>query len=139
MTWIIALASFGAGLGIGVAGNEDTEARTVTVTSIVERRVEVPAATEAAPATTKPKPQPAATRPPTPTFGEGLYEVGKEIQAGTYKTAGDAGGCYYARLKTDDTSSYIANHLGSGPITVRVRTTDGFVEFSGPCEWRRVG
>jgi hypothetical protein len=64
--------------------------------------------------------------------------VGADIQPGSYRTSGGSGGqCYYARLKTDNTTSYIANNLSSGPMRMTVRSTDGYVEFSGGCEWRK--
>jgi hypothetical protein len=60
--------------------------------------------------------------------------------AGSYRTAGGGGSpCYYARLKTDDTTSYIANNLSSGPMRMTVRSSDGYVELSGGCEWTKVG
>jgi hypothetical protein len=90
------------------------------------------AAATATTATTKPKPAPA----PETTHGDGLYEVGNEIRAGTYKTSGGQD-CYYARLKSDNTNDIIANNITSGPQTVRVRSSDAFVEFSGGCTWRR--
>jgi len=70
---------------------------------------------------------------------DGLYEVGKEIKPGVYKTSGggDLGGCYYARLSSDQTSDIIANNISEGPQTMRVRVTDAFVEFTGGCAWGR--
>jgi hypothetical protein len=88
----------------------------------------------AATPTTKPKPTPA----PAPTFGDGLYKVGADIQPGSYRTAGGTE-CYYARLRSDDTSSIIANNLTSGPQRMTVRSSDGYVEFSGGCEWTKAG
>jgi hypothetical protein len=90
----------------------------------------------AAKAKEAPKPTPA----PGAAFSDGLYKVGADIPAGSYGTAGGGGSpCYYARLKTDDTSSYIANNLSSGPMRMTVRSSDGYVEFSGGCEWAKVG
>jgi hypothetical protein len=90
----------------------------------------------AAKAKEAPKPTPA----PGAAFSDGLYKVGADIPAGSYRTAGGGGSpCYYARLKTDDTSSYIANNLSSGPMRMTVRSSDGYVEFSGGCEWAKVG
>jgi hypothetical protein len=88
----------------------------------------------AATPTTKPKPTPA----PAPAFSDGLYKVGTDIQPGSNRTAGGAE-CYYARLRSDDTSSIIANNLSSGPQRMTVRSSDGYVEFSGGCEWTKAG
>jgi len=78
----------------------------------------------------------ATTKPGT--YQDGMYEVGQEIKAGTYKTSGGSDRpCYYARLRSDETSDIIANNITEGPQTVRVRPGDAFVEFSGGCTWRR--
>ncbi|HEV7236813.1 MAG TPA: hypothetical protein VGN15_11560 [Ktedonobacteraceae bacterium] len=50
--------------------------------------------------TATPKPQPTDT--PTPlfaSFGDGTYQVGKDIQPGTYRTRSASSNCYYERLK----------------------------------------
>ena len=99
-----------------------------------KKEAEAAAAAKAAP---KPTPAPA---PAAATFSDGLYKVGSDIPAGSCRTAGGGGSpCYYARLKTDDTTSYIANNLSLGPMRMTVRSSDGYVEFSGGCEWRKVG
>jgi hypothetical protein len=91
------------------------------------------------PSTTTPPPTteaPPTTEPPITEWTEGTYEVGQEIKPGTYKTPG-GDNCYYARLSSDSTSDIIANNLSSGPMTVRVRKTDKYIQFSGSCTWRR--
>jgi len=74
-------------------------------------------------------------------YKDGRYEVGKELKPGIYKTSGggDFGGCYWARLKdTDDLlEQIIDNNSSEGPQTIRVRSSDAFVEFSGGCVWGR--
>lgn len=73
-------------------------------------------------------------------WGEGIWQVGKEIPAGSYVTTGN-GNCYWARLKDDSGSfsSIIANdNIGDGARgRVGIKATDKFVEFSGGCEWRK--
>ena len=98
-------------------------------------------ASAAAAAKAKAAPKPAPTpAPASATFSDGTYKVGADIPAGSYRTAGGGGSpCYYARLKTDDTTSYIANNLSSGPMRMTVRSSDGYVELSGGCEWTKVG
>src|SRR5829696_172199 len=90
-----------------------------------------PPQTTQPPQTTRPAP------PPAPTFTDGVYEVGAEIKPGTYKTRGSGGGigCYWARLRTPE--DIIDNNISTGPMTMIIRSGDGFVEFSGGCEWRR--
>jgi hypothetical protein len=136
----VATATFFLGAIVGTfGGNEEPQVRTVTVTSIVTSLV-TPATTVGATPTTRAP----TTRAPTTTaapreWTEGIYEVGSEIPVGTYKTPGGGGdNCYYARLSSDNTGDIIANNNSSGPMTVRVRRTDKFVEFSGGCTWRKV-
>jgi hypothetical protein len=43
------------------------------------------------------------------------------------------------RLKTDDATRNIANNLSSGSMRMMERSSDGYVEFSGGCEWTKVG
>jgi hypothetical protein len=140
---VIATATFVLGVILGTAGAGEPTTRTVTVTSLVTVTAAPTTAVAAATTTTAPPTtRPPATSPPTtqlPEWTDGTYEVGKEIRAGTYKTPGNTGEvCYYARLRSDDTSDIIANNLSKGPMTVRVRSTDKFVEFNGGCTWRKV-
>jgi hypothetical protein len=157
--WVIATAAFLLGLGLGGAVSGTPEPKTVTQSRVVEKPYFTPNCDEVenggqkiqcervvagyeqslqSPATTTPpttaaKPKPALA----PTFSDGLYKVGEDIKPGNYRTSGGEM-CYYARLKTDDTTSYIANHISSGPMRMTVRSSDGYVELSGGCEWRKV-
>lgn len=107
----------------------ETITRTVTQTSIVERRVEVPATTEATVApTTKPKPKPA----PAPEFSDGVYKVGTDIDPGLYKATVTSGMGYWARLADPDGNNILANDVKeSGTMYLRVRPTDKYIEISG--------
>jgi hypothetical protein len=84
------------------------------------------------PTTAKP---PATTKPPEPTISDGVYEVGVDIKSGKYKTSGSPDGCYWARLRTP--GDILDNNSSNGPQVVIIRSSDGYVEFSGGCEWRR--
>jgi hypothetical protein len=70
-----------------------------------------------------------------PTTWDGIYEVGKDIKAGTYKTTGGAH-CYYAVLR--DTKggidSIVTNNNipGAGIVTVN---GGQFLELSGCEKW----
>jgi hypothetical protein len=157
--WAIAAAGFLLGAIVASAGASNQEPQTVTVTKVTERLVWTPecekiqnqterrqcegimagynkslqSATTVRQATTTTKPNIAV-----PVFTDGIYEVGLEIKPGTYKTDGSTEGeCYYARLSSDDPSDIIANNLTKGRQTVRVRTTDKFIEFNGGCTWQR--
>lgn len=65
--------------------------------------------------------------------GDGVYEVGADIKAGTYKTKGSTG-CYYAILNSSDTSDIADNNNIDGPATVTVRNGQ-FLELSGCDDW----
>lgn len=53
------------------------------------------------------------------TLRDGVYEVGVDIKAGTYKTKG-APDCYWQRTRGAD-DDIVANHFGDGPAVVTVR------------------
>ena len=53
--------------------------------------------------------------------GEGIYQVGKDMKAGTYKTSG-AEGCYYAILNSTNTSDIADNNNIDGPAFVTVNS-----------------
>lgn len=65
--------------------------------------------------------------------GEGLYEVGVDIKAGTYKTAGRAG-CYYAVLNSPDTFDIANNNNVDGPAVVSAFAGQ-YLMFSGCADW----
>lgn len=102
--------------------------------------MEVPraGASSAAPVAAKPKGLPG-------TMDSGVYQVGTDVRAGRYKTAGPAsddvlGMCYWARLKNDsgEFEAIISNGAVEGPGSVTVQRGE-FVELSGGCVWDRVG
>lgn len=79
--------------------------------------------------TQAPTPKPTPTTKPTPTFaqfGDGTYQVGKDIQAGTYRTRAGSSGCYYARLSGfgGKTTEIIANNITDAPAIVTIASTD---------------
>jgi hypothetical protein len=53
------------------------------------------------------------------TVSDGIYEVGTDIKAGTYKTNGGSG-CYYAVLGSANTNNIINNSYQDGPAVVSV-------------------
>jgi hypothetical protein len=66
---------------------------------------------------------------------DGVYVVGKDIPAGTYRTTG-GGQCYYATLGSADTSNILDNNNFNGPETVDVSGAYAF-QISGGCTWSR--
>ena len=74
----------------------------------------------------------------------GIYQVGVDIPAGRYKTAGPPADdimpmCFWSRNSDDSGSleSIIANGGIEGPGSLTVNAGE-FVEFSGDCTWRKV-
>jgi hypothetical protein len=73
---------------------------------------------------TAPAPAPPRAGPLT-TVGDGVWEVGVDVAAGKYKTAGtDSYGCYYARLKNNDGDArrhhqqrFGSFFVGQGPVS----------------------
>jgi hypothetical protein len=68
---------------------------------------------------------------PTPvqtfaTFTDGTFQVGSDIQPGTYRTQTGSQGCYYARLKGfgGTTGDILANNLTNYPAIVTVLPSD---------------
>lgn len=70
--------------------------------------------------------------------GEGTYLVGTDVKPGTYK-ADAMEGCYWARLKSLDTSDIIGNQNADGPVVLQILATDKAVEVSGCAEFHKVG
>ena len=80
--------------------------------------------------TWKPTAKPAPT---FPQFGDGTYQVGKDIQPGTYRTRVGSPGCYYARLSGfgGSVGEIIANNNTDAPAIVTIAATDkGFTSQS---------
>jgi hypothetical protein len=65
-------------------------------------------------------------------FGDGLYKVGADIKAGTYRTTGGSG-CYRARLSSSDTYDITDNHFGNGPQTLVINSA--WFESQGCGTW----
>ena len=55
--------------------------------------------------------------------GEGTFVVGEDIQPGTYRAAASPG-CYWARLRSLDTSDVIDNDNADGPVAVQILPSD---------------
>ncbi len=57
--------------------------------------------------------------------GNGIYRVGKDVAAGTYRSRGGSG-CYWARLRafSGDLNAILANMNVDGPTVVTIKPTD---------------
>jgi hypothetical protein len=70
--------------------------------------------------------QQASAADSNPHFSDGTYQVGKDIQPGTYRTRKGSKGCYYARLKgfSGGTEDILANDNTNDPAIVTIASTD---------------
>lgn len=66
-------------------------------------------------------------------FTDGIYEVGEDIEPGTYDGTVAAEAGYWARLKstTGMLSSIITNDVVRGPFVLTINTADAAVELRG--------
>lgn len=105
-------------------------------TTTVQAPAVTKTATKTVTVTEKAKPaKPKATFP-----GDGTYEVGKDIQPGTYVSGKpDSGNCYWARMKGTSGSfgDIIANNNSAGQSVVTIAATDKVFESSGCNDWAR--
>ncbi|MBF8193009.1 hypothetical protein ITP53_46535 [Nonomuraea sp. K274] len=95
--------------------------------------------TQTAPGQTGAPPGGATTTPAGNPVSLRTLAVGTDIQPGTYRTAGPAGGfsmCFWARLRTT-TGDVIATGMPSGPATVTIQATDKAFQTGGCAEWTR--
>jgi hypothetical protein len=114
----------------GAGGLAQTDA--AVVYELAHRNMCVDAPLQYSTATSTAPPPPAG---PLMSFGDGLWEVGVDVEAGKYKTSG-SDSCYYAILASTDSSDILDNNAGAGPRTVTIR--DGQYFESQRCgTWTR--
>lgn len=93
-----------------------------------------PTATHAPTAT----PRPTATpKPSYAQFDDGTFQVGKDIQPGTYRTRTGSPGCYWARLSGfgGTTDEIIANDNTDGPAVVTISGSDKGFQSQNCSTW----
>ena len=116
-----------------VPGPTITRTDTSTVTNTVTTTVTKPAPTVTVTTTQAVVPQVAAGAIP----GDGTFQVGADIQPGTYVSAPPAVNCYWARLSSSNTSDIIDSNNSSGQSVVTIEPSDKYFESSGCSEWTR--
>jgi hypothetical protein len=73
-------------------------------------------------------------------FGDGTWQVGVDVAAGTYTSAGAAGpACYYALRAAMAGGDVVNSTVSTGPATVVLTEADGWFETSGCATWTRTG
>lgn len=84
----------------------------------------------------KPEPEPESAKP---SFGDGTYQVGTDIQPGTYRTREGSPNCYYERLKdfTGGLNSILANGNTSAPAIITIKPTDAGFNSQGCGTWTK--
>lgn len=135
----VVVGAYFAGTGNAPGAETATANTAAPATTTVTKTVTAPAPKPAAAAAEKPA-EPAG---PSTTMGPGVYEVGSDIAAGQYKTAGPPAGdamgmCYWARSKDDtgDFNSLITNGTVEGPGSLTVNDGE-YLELQGECEWKQ--
>lgn len=101
------------------------------------------ATTSNAPSTTPATPAPSASASPAATFADGTFVVGKDIQAGTYHTAGaakDGVDCYWEtdRDTTGQTAGVIHNHASRDGQNVTITPDVAQLRTVGCQSWSLV-
>src|SRR5947207_5350966 len=70
-------------------------------------------------------------------FGDGMFQVGKDIQPGTYRTRVGSPGCYYARLRGFNTTEIISNDNTDAPAIITIVPTDIAFESRNCGTWAK--
>lgn len=109
-----------------------------------------PSASPTSPPIPSPTAEPTATQAPTPTatpevppasdfaeFYDGLWEVGIDIEPGTYRTLDYTSGCYWERLSgfSGDFEDIIANNFASGFQVVTIKDRDAGFSSDDCGDW----
>jgi len=73
--------------------------------------------------------------------GDGFYTVGEEIAAGTWRSTGGGGSCYWERLSgfSGDFGDIITNYFGSAGVTVTISSSDKAFKTEGCGTWEYIG
>ncbi|QWF81915.1 hypothetical protein [Amycolatopsis sp. CA-230715] len=143
-----AVAALGVGLGIGLTARPDVKPAAApapietTVTATVSRpasTVTAPPSTVVSTVTAPPEvpAEPVQTGPKTE-FSDGMYAVGTDIAAGSYRTPGGEDLCFWSRDRNDsgDFNAIITNDAFKGPGSVTVKKGE-FLKVSGGCTWKK--
>ncbi|MCG8654870.1 hypothetical protein [Yimella sp. NH-Cas1] len=126
-----------AGSSSGSGATTAADASTVTVHEPAQTVYETAAAAPAETVTVTESPEPAATQDGSSIPGDGTFQVGVDVQPGTYiSTTPDSGNCYWARLSgSDGFGNIIDNSNSSGQSLVTIKATDKFFESRGCNAW----
>lgn len=122
---------------VGSGGSKDSPTATVTVTATAPGAdVQAGAASPVATAGAE-QDVPKGGIP-----GDGTFLVGKDIEAGTYRSEGkNKYGCYWARLSdtTGEGDAIIANGNAEGPAIVKIAAGDKAFQTTDCKPWKKIG
>ena len=130
-------------LGLGASGGSDTTGTATagpTVTATVAGEATAgPAVTVTATPTVKVTETAPAPAPETAMGGDGTFEVGVDVQPGTYVSAPTSGiNCYWERSTgSDGLDSITAHGNTTGQVVVTITKSDKFLTSSGCTDWKR--
>lgn len=73
-------------------------------------------------------------------FGDGTWQIGVDVEPGTYRTAGAVDStCDHALRRTRTGGSTTDEASGRGPAIVVLTEADGWFDTSGCATWKRTG
>ncbi len=136
----IAAAAGILGLIVGAAGGGSSDATTTSAAPAPATTITVAGAPAPAPAaeTVTVTAKPVAPAGPSGSILEdGVFLIGSDVKAGTYKSAG-GDLCYWARLKDVSGSGIIVNGFGGGRQVVSIKSSDKAFKTEGCGEWKRI-
>lgn len=141
-TWVIIGVIVLILIVIGAANSGKGTDSTTSNTPATQSVAQTPAATATTALTPTATPTTAPTPKPTPSyanFGDGTFQIGKDIQPGTYRTRDSSPGCYFARLKGfgGTVGEIIANNNTDAPAIVTIAPTDKGFESQNCGTWTK--
>ncbi|KKK71346.1 hypothetical protein LCGC14_2914800, partial [marine sediment metagenome] len=80
------------------------------------------------------------TSDPAAPFGDGMYQVGVDVAAGTWRSDGATDLCYWARLSSfsSELDNILANDIGGGQHIVTIAPGDVGFEASDCGTWTKI-
>jgi hypothetical protein len=145
IAFLLGLAAVASATPTATATSTPTGSKTATST-LTSSKTATPTSTSTSTASSTSSSASATSSPtssPAPAgTGAGVYQIGRDLQAGLYRTSGPPASkdsCWWERLSANDgeIKSIIAMDSVDGPSSMTVATTDKFVQFIGPCRWVR--
>jgi hypothetical protein len=144
--WLLVPTGNGSGGGGGNGGDRDAvdkvKQKDQEAAQQEKPQQEQPRQQQAQNQEQQPRQQGGAAQEPEPqqaTFSNGTYQVGTDVQPGTYRTREGSPNCYYERLKnfTGGMNSILANGNTNAPAIVTIRPTDAGFNSQGCGTWTK--